>query len=142
MMKMKAYDKILTRGLPKTGQSVVYSAGDDGTYQSGWWRGKLNANNKVRYIAKTIGGDDVVIDRATSLMWAADGTAAGCGSGGLFGFDLPCFSVIVRFLDEFILLFLLDFFLISGTKGFCIGLGRACCLAFLFSGFNRRRCPG
>ncbi len=86
-MKMKAYDKILTRGLPKTGQSIVYQTGDDGAYQSGWWRGRLNANNKVRYIARTIDGDDVVIDRATSLMWAADGGAAGCGSGGLFSFD-------------------------------------------------------
>lgn len=78
---MKTGHIALTRLLPKTGQTQVYNAGDDGTYQAGWWRGKTIANNKVRFIAKTIGGDDIVIDRATGLIWAADGNEAGCNNG-------------------------------------------------------------
>ncbi|MCJ7828831.1 MAG: DUF1566 domain-containing protein [Dehalococcoidia bacterium] len=81
MIGMKTCQLVLSRLLPKTGQIDVYQAGDDGTYQAGWWRGKTVANNRTRFIAKTIGGDDVVIDRATSLIWAADGTAAGCNNG-------------------------------------------------------------
>lgn len=81
MIGMKTCQLVLSRLLPKTGQIDVYQAGDDGTYQAGWWRGKTVANNRTRFIAKTIGGDDVVIDRATGLMWAADGTAAGCNNG-------------------------------------------------------------
>jgi len=71
----------LTRGLPKTGQVTQHSAGDDGTYEAGWWVRRLNANNKVRFILKTIAGDDIVFDRATGLMWARDGNAAGCNNG-------------------------------------------------------------
>ena len=77
----KAKQNIITRGLPKTGQTTTYQAGDDGFYEAGWWKGRLDSNNKVRLVAKTIGGDDVVIDRATGLMWAADGNDAGCNSG-------------------------------------------------------------
>lgn len=73
--------EILTYGLPKTGQIIEYQAGDDGTYEAGWWRGRLNADNRTRYIARTIDGDDVVFDLATGLMWAADGNAAGCNNG-------------------------------------------------------------
>ncbi len=72
---------VLTYGLPKTGQVIEYEAGDDGTYEAGWWRGRLNADNRIRYIAETIGGDDIVLDLATGLMWAADGNAAGCNNG-------------------------------------------------------------
>ncbi len=72
---------ILSRGLPKTMQETEYQTGDDGTYEAGWCIGRLVANNKVRYIARTIGADDVVLDRATGLMWAADGVAAGCNNG-------------------------------------------------------------
>jgi len=32
-------------------------------------------------ISYTIGGDQIVVDRATGLMWARDGNAAGCGNG-------------------------------------------------------------
>ena len=78
---MKAKKIALTRGLPKTGQSVEYTAGDDGTYQAGWWLGRTVANNKDRFIAKTIAGDDVVSDRATGLIWGADGDGAGCVNG-------------------------------------------------------------
>ena len=73
--------EILTYGLPKTGQIIEYAAGDDGTYEAGWWIGRLNADNRTRYIAETIGGDDIVRDLATGLMWAADGNAAGCNNG-------------------------------------------------------------
>jgi len=64
--------KILTRGLPKTGQTSIYVAGDDGTYQAGWWQKRLNANNRSRFIMKTVAGDDIIIDRATGLWWALD----------------------------------------------------------------------
>lgn len=78
---MDAEQVILTRLSPKTGQSIEYQAGDDGTYEVGWWLRRLNANNKTRFISKTIGGDVVVIDRATGLMWSADGSAAGGNNG-------------------------------------------------------------
>ena len=81
-MDMNAEQTILTRLLPKTGQTISYIPKDDGDLELGWWRGRLNTNNKTRFIAKTIGGDDVVIDRATGLMWAADGSAMGCVNGG------------------------------------------------------------
>lgn len=76
----EAGQNIITRGLPKTGQVVEYQAGDDGTYEAGWWKGRLNANNRTRFITRTIGGDDVILDRATGLMWAADGNTAGCNN--------------------------------------------------------------
>ena len=81
-MRMETGQIIQTRLLPKTGQTSLMSAGDDATYQAGWWKGKTVANNKTRFIAKTLDGDDVVIDLATGLMWAADGNEAGCNDGG------------------------------------------------------------
>lgn len=72
---------ILSRALPKTGQVTEYEAGDDGTYEAGWWLKRLNANNRARFVAKTIGGDKVVFDKVTGLMWAADGNEAGCNDG-------------------------------------------------------------
>ncbi len=75
-----AGQNIITRGLPKTGQRVQFQAGDDGNYAAGWWKGRFLPNNRQRWIAKTIGGDDIVLDRATGLMWAADGAAAGCNN--------------------------------------------------------------
>ncbi len=74
---------IPSRGLPKTGQIVEYQAGDDGTTQGGWWLGRKIADNRERFITKTIDGDDVVIDLATGLMWAADGNEAGCNNGDI-----------------------------------------------------------
>lgn len=71
---------ILSRGLPKTGQVIESRAGDDGTYEAGWWLKLLNATNRTRFVVKTIGGDVVVFDRATGLCWAADGNEAGCNS--------------------------------------------------------------
>ncbi|MCK4791510.1 MAG: DUF1566 domain-containing protein [Desulfobacteraceae bacterium] len=79
----EAGQNIITRGLPKTGQTTVHAAFDDGYYQAGWWRGRISINNRERWIAKTIGGDDIVVDRATGLMWAADGNAAGCNNGAI-----------------------------------------------------------
>jgi len=75
--------KIVEIGLPKTGQAIEYAAGDDGTYEAGWVLGRLNANNRTRFTAHTIAGDDVVLDRATGLMWAADGNEAGCNNGAV-----------------------------------------------------------
>jgi hypothetical protein len=75
------YKNILTRNLPKTGQAISYTTGDDGQYENGWWRGRLNINNRVRFRIMTIGSDDVVVDRATGLMWARDGSDYGCYDG-------------------------------------------------------------
>lgn len=72
---------ILTRHLPKTRQVVTYRSHDDGSRQKGWWRGLDEADNKTRFVTKTINGDVVVVDRATGCMWAADGNAAGCNNG-------------------------------------------------------------
>jgi len=76
-----AGQNIITRGLPKTGQVTQYRAGDDGQLEAGWWKGRLNANNRERWLAKTITGDDIVIDRATGLMWPTNFTAAGGNLG-------------------------------------------------------------
>ncbi len=81
-MVLDAGQNILTRQLPKTGQTTQYYASDDGNYEAGWWRGRLNANNRTRFIQQTIGGDDIVLDRATGLMWPEDFTGTG-GNGGL-----------------------------------------------------------
>ena len=81
MDAMETHVEILTRLLPKTGQVTSYDSGDDGEYEAGWWRGLLNDDNKDRFIQQTIGGDDIVIDRATGLMWAGDGNEAGCYNG-------------------------------------------------------------
>lgn len=78
-----AQKNIITRGLPKTGQVTSYLAGDDGTFEAGWWKGRLNANNRTRFLTRTLAGDDIVKDRATGLMWARDGLAAGCNNGAL-----------------------------------------------------------
>ncbi|GAH82328.1 unnamed protein product [marine sediment metagenome] len=82
MMGMKADKNILTRLLPKTGQTVVYRAGDDGTHQAGWWKGLLVATNKTRFVVKGTGLNAVVIDRATGLMWPVNGNSAGGAYGG------------------------------------------------------------
>ena len=81
-MKMEAKKVILSRQLPKTGQTMNIQDEDDGYYQAGWWKGRTSVDNKTRFVTKTISGNDVVIDRATGLMWAADGNAGGCFFGG------------------------------------------------------------
>jgi len=79
---------ILSRGLPKTGQAIMYDPGDDGQYEAGWWIKQLNATNRTRYVATTIGSDVVVFDRATGLMWAGDGHEAGCNSGATITYTM------------------------------------------------------
>lgn len=80
-VELEAGQYPITRHLPKTGQSTSYASGDDGDIEAGWWRGRLNSNNKTRFLSKTISGDDVVIDRATGLMWPKDFAGAGGSSG-------------------------------------------------------------
>jgi len=67
---------VFTRYLPKSGQTIQYVAGDDGDWEAGW-------NIGARFITKTISGDDIVIDRATGLMWPRDFAGDGGFSGGL-----------------------------------------------------------
>lgn len=72
----------LSHGLPKTGQSLRYRDGDDGDYEVGWWLGRNNANNRVRFIEKEyVAGEVVIIDLATRLMWPKDGTSSLCNNG-------------------------------------------------------------
>jgi len=78
---MDAKRVILTRGLPKTGQYRGIYGYDDGNIQAGWWVGLGVATNRCRFIAQTISDDKIVRDRATGLMWAADGAEDG-GNGG------------------------------------------------------------
>ncbi len=51
--------------LPKTGQKSAYWHKDDGYIEAGWDRTQ-------RYIIRAFGGIQMVIDRATSLMWPRD----------------------------------------------------------------------
>jgi len=62
-MLTKAMEKIMANLLPKTGQTVEYYPGDDGTYQAGW--------EGVRFVDN---GDGTVTDNATGLMWPKDWT--------------------------------------------------------------------
>lgn len=84
---MKAKQVGLSRLLPKTEQVTAYRPNDDGYYQAGWWRGRKVSDNKQRFIAKTLNGDDVVVDLATGLMWAADGDEAGCNNGAVISWN-------------------------------------------------------
>ncbi|MBN2455743.1 MAG: DUF1566 domain-containing protein [Sedimentisphaerales bacterium] len=74
---------IISRGLPKTGQTTSYITTDDGDTEAGWWQKLSAAQNRSRFVLLTISGDDVVIDRATGLMWAADGSQAGGNNGNM-----------------------------------------------------------
>jgi len=67
---------IATRFLPKTGQTISYAANDDGALEKGWAIG-------ARFVTKAISGDDIVFDRATGLMWARNGLAAGGNNGNV-----------------------------------------------------------
>ncbi|MBA7680006.1 hypothetical protein ES703_88313 [subsurface metagenome] len=69
---MQTKQIVLSRLLPKTGQSVEKRAGDDGTYQKGWWKGLLLAANRDRFIKSPAGEPKLVVDRATGLQWAID----------------------------------------------------------------------
>ncbi|OHB60889.1 MAG: hypothetical protein A2167_05470 [Planctomycetes bacterium RBG_13_46_10] len=76
-----AFSEVLSRGLPKTGQVTCYMESDDGYFQAGWWQGLFVENNRSRFITEKLYGVNVVTDRATGLMWAADGDGDGCGGG-------------------------------------------------------------
>ncbi len=90
-MKMKALNVVLSRLLPKTGQGNTYAAEDDGATKAGWWKGLGLVLNRTRFVVKTIGADDVVIDNATGLTWARDGNEAGCYNGGVLNW-VNCLS--------------------------------------------------
>lgn len=63
----------LSHGLPKTGRITEIIAGDDGTYERGWWLGTLNDNNRTRFIEKEYVTDEpIIIDLATHLIWPKD----------------------------------------------------------------------
>lgn len=81
MSLLTAYDKFIQValkygfslfGLPKTGQTTVYQAGDDGTYKKGY------PKSGARFVDN---GDGTITDKATGLMWAKDGNGAGCNNG-------------------------------------------------------------
>jgi len=81
MSLLTAYDKFIQValkygfslfGLPKTGQTVEYQAGDDGTYEKGY------PKTGARFVDN---GDGTITDKATGLMWAKDGNGAGCNNG-------------------------------------------------------------
>jgi len=81
MPQLTAYDKFVQQalkygfslfGLPKTGQTAVYQAGDDGTYKKGY------PKTGTRFVDN---GDGTITDKATGLMWVQDGTGAGCNNG-------------------------------------------------------------
>lgn len=86
-MKMKTGRLNLSRGLPKTGVLTSVVDYDDGYYQAGWWKGTKYPNLRTRFIAKTLNGDDVVLDLATGLMWAADGDELGCNGGAVISWQ-------------------------------------------------------
>ncbi len=85
---MQPYKHIKSRLLPKTGQSVSYVGDDDGDYEKGWWEDAAIAANRIRFVAVTLLGDEVVIDRATGLLWPADKDGWGCFNGGTKDFAL------------------------------------------------------
>ena len=72
---------IPSRLLPKTMQTTARLTGDDGTHQAGWWKGLTVSGNKTRFDARSIELDDIVIDRATGLVWPKDLSDDG-GVGG------------------------------------------------------------
>ena len=61
-------------GLPQTGQTTQYRSGDDGTYQDG-------AVFSYQTLDPAGNGEIVTVDNVTGLMWASDGSAAGCFNG-------------------------------------------------------------
>lgn len=78
---MNAEHIILSRMLPKTGMNIIAVAGSDGNLQKGWWKGRTLDTNRERFVDKTISYGQVVIDRATGLMWVKDGDSPGCNDG-------------------------------------------------------------
>ena len=75
----------MSRGSPKSGAIVIYRAGDDASFQQGWTILPNAANG--RFKIQTIGADEIVIDRATGLMWARSLNQAGCNNNALMTWD-------------------------------------------------------
>jgi len=50
-------------GLPRTGQTTVYRAGDDGTYQAGI---RMASERALEFVNN---GNGTVTDRAMGLVW-------------------------------------------------------------------------
>ncbi len=75
-----AHGSLRRGGLLKTGQSISYVSGDDGTYEAG-----IEFSYQVADPAGN--GDDVVIDNVTGLMWAQNGNDAGCAWGEVTEFE-------------------------------------------------------
>ena len=63
-------------GLLKTGQTFSYQTGDDGYYEKGTAFSYQTSDPAAN-------GDIVTTDNVTGLMWASNGTGAGCYSGGI-----------------------------------------------------------
>ena len=59
-MQMDSEHIVLSRLLPKTGQTQCYVDEDDGYLEKGWWKGRDADTNRERFVVKTISGDDVV----------------------------------------------------------------------------------
>ncbi len=82
MSKLTAFDKFIQQalkygfslfGTAKTGQTVSYDTGDDGSYQRGY------PKTGPHY---TDNGDGTVTCHGSGLIWAKDGNGAGCFNGG------------------------------------------------------------
>ena len=87
-MNMQTGQLNLSRLLPKTGQVFEYQHGDDGYSQTGWWKGKKDHNNKTRFVVKTISEVEVILDRATGLMWPRDVSGPGSDNGSYKLWDI------------------------------------------------------
>ena len=59
---------VWTRHLPDTHQTILFIADDDGDIQAGWTFGY----HWQALVAFAIGGNNVVIDRSTGLLWVQD----------------------------------------------------------------------
>lgn len=75
---------VFTRRLPKTGQTASYQAGDDGEYEAGWSIGQ-------RFLPKRLSDNNVIIDRATGLMWPKGYG----GAGGNYGVAVNWSNAII-----------------------------------------------
>ena len=67
---------VFSRGLPKTDQVTSYQAGDDGDYEAGWNMGQ-------RFVESVVGGENLILDRATGLQWGKDWTDGGGYDGNM-----------------------------------------------------------
>jgi hypothetical protein len=67
-------------GLPVTGQTTSYRAGDDGYYEKGTAFSYQTSDPAAN-------GNIVTTDNVTGLMWASDGNAAGCNFANYTDWD-------------------------------------------------------